>query len=108
MSIDPRVTEFRDAVIRVLRARPVDLDVSFEVPVLTLSTAWCEERANQLAVVLQGFLAPPSDGSAPLASCGHPRHPRGFGCTHEGCANDSRQFERGPIDESGGGEDPGI
>jgi hypothetical protein len=28
-----------------------------------------------------------------MASCGHKRHARGFGCTHDGCANDSRQFE---------------
>jgi hypothetical protein len=27
------------------------------------------------------------------ASCGHSLHPRGFGCTRDGCPNDSRQFQ---------------
>lgn len=43
------------------------------------------------------FLAATSAPEKPterLASCGHPLHPRGFGCTHDGCGNDSRQFDK--------------
>lgn len=60
MAADPRVLAFRDAVIRVLQARGVDIDADLEDrtdgPLLTLATAWCEERANQLAVIFQGAL----------------------------------------------------
>lgn len=78
MSVDPRVTEFRDAVVRALQAREAELDIddTSGVPLMKLTTAWCQERANQLAVIFQGALA------------------EGPACQ--------------PIDESGGGEDPGC
>jgi len=48
-----------------------------------------QDAVNELAAVIVRYLP---DRVTRMASCGHPLHPRGFGCTHDGCANDSRQF----------------
>jgi hypothetical protein len=60
LSVDPRVTEFRDAVVECLRARGIGIDdLDVEDPhVNRLTVAWCTERANQLATMVQGLLPP--------------------------------------------------